>query len=81
MVICSSLGVSAWLVTGVAIVDTTFATTTPPDEAGATAPPPETPLSGDLDALLSDALGDRDGGIAALSVHDGVTTKAVAGDR
>ena len=73
------VGVSAWLVTGVAIVDTTFATTTPPDEAGATAPPPETPLSGDLDALLNDALGDRDGGIAALSVRDGVTTKAVAG--
>jgi D-alanyl-D-alanine carboxypeptidase len=68
------------LLTGLAIGDTTFATTTtPPDDAAGAAPPPETSPSGDLDALLVDVLGEQDGGIAVLSIHDGVTTTAVAG--
>ena len=75
------IGLSSWLLTGLAIGDTTFATTTPPDEASVTAPPPETSSSDDLDALLVDVLGEQDGGIAVLSIRDGVTTSAVAGDR
>ena len=66
--------------TGLAITDTTFATTTPPGEASATAPLPETSSSGDIDALLVDALGEQDGGIAVLSIRDGETTTAVVGD-
>ena len=72
------VGLSSSL-TSLAIADTTFATTTPPDEASVTAPPPETSSSDDLDALLVDALGEQDGGIAVLSIRDGVTTSAVAG--
>jgi D-alanyl-D-alanine carboxypeptidase len=39
------------------------------------------PSSGDddLDALLVDALGERDGGVAVLSIRDGETVAAVAG--
>ena len=66
--------------TSLAIADTTFATTTPADdEATATAPSPETSSSDDLDALLVDALGGQDGGIAVLSIRDGTATSAVAG--
>ena len=73
------VGLSSWLLASLAIADTTFATTTPPDEASGTAPPPETSSSDDLDALLVDALGEQDGGIAVLSIRDGETTTAVAG--
>jgi D-alanyl-D-alanine carboxypeptidase len=42
---------------------------------------PETSSSDDdLDALLVDALGEHDGGIAVLSIRDGETTTAVAGN-
>jgi D-alanyl-D-alanine carboxypeptidase len=34
----------------------------------------------DLDALVVDALGEQDGGIAVLSIRDGETTAAVAGN-
>jgi D-alanyl-D-alanine carboxypeptidase len=76
---CSLLVVG--LSTSLAIAaDTTFATTTPPDEASATAQSPETTSSDDLDVLLVDALGDQAGGIAALSIRDGTTSSAVAGN-
>ncbi len=69
------------LLTSLAIGGTTLATTTPPnDEASGTAPPPATSSSDDLDALLVDALGEQDGGVAVLSIRDGTTTSAVAGD-
>ena len=69
------------LLTSLAICGTTLATTTPPnDEASGTAPPPATSSSDDLDALLVDALGEQDGGVAVLSIRDGTTTSAVAGD-
>jgi D-alanyl-D-alanine carboxypeptidase len=67
------------LLTSLAIADTTFATTTVPDDANATAPP-EASSSDDLDALLVDALRERGGGIAVLSIRDGETTTAVAGN-
>jgi D-alanyl-D-alanine carboxypeptidase len=68
------------VLTSLSIADTTFATTTPADdEASATAPPLETSSSEDLDALLVDALGEQDGGIAVLSIRDGTATSAVAG--
>jgi D-alanyl-D-alanine carboxypeptidase len=74
------VGVSSWLLTSSALGDTTFAATTPPnDDASVGASPPETPSSDDLDAVLVDALGEQHGGIAALSIRDGVTTTAVAG--
>ena len=73
------VSLSSWLLASLAIADTTFATTTPPDEASGTAPPPDTSSSDDLDALLVDALGERDGGIAVLSIRDDETTTAVAG--
>ena len=65
--------------TSLAIGDMTFATTTPPDEASDTAPPLEPSSTDDLDALLVDALGEQDGGIAVLSIRHDETTTAVAG--
>ena len=41
---------------------------------------PATSSSDDLDALLVDALGEQDGGVAVLSIRDGTATSAVAGD-
>ena len=74
------VGLSSWMLTSLAIADATLATTTPPDEASATAPPPEASSNDDLDALLVDALGEQDGGIAVLSIRDGTTTSAVVGN-
>jgi D-alanyl-D-alanine carboxypeptidase len=74
------VGLSSWLLTSLAIADMTFATTTPPDEASVTAQSLEMTSSDGLDVLLVDALGDQAGGIAALSIRDGTTSSAVAGD-
>jgi D-alanyl-D-alanine carboxypeptidase len=80
--------VSSWLLTGLAVGHTSFASTTPSDETSATAPsdetsataPPAATSGDDLDALLVDALDEHDGGISALSIRDGVTTTAVTGE-
>lgn len=73
--------VSSWMMISMAIGGTaTFATTTPPDEAGRIAPLLEPSPSGDLDAVVIDFLGDQDGGIAVLLIRNGETTTAVVGD-
>ena len=73
-------GLTSLLLTGLAVADTAAAAATTPDETSATSSPSESSSADALDAVLVDALGDRDGGVAVLSIRDGESTTAVIGD-
>ncbi len=72
-------GLTSLVLTGLAVADTAAVAATTPDEASATSSPPESSADA-LNAVLVDALGDRDGGVAVLSIRDGESTTAVIGD-
>lgn len=73
-------GLTSLFLTGLAVADTAAAAATTPDETSATSSPSESSSADALDAVLVDALGDRDGGVAVLSIRDGESTTAVIGD-
>jgi D-alanyl-D-alanine carboxypeptidase len=73
-------GLSASLPISLAIADTAAATTTSPNEAGASSSPSEPSSDDALDGLLVDALGEQSGGSVVLSIRDGESTAAAVGD-
>jgi D-alanyl-D-alanine carboxypeptidase len=66
--------------TGLAAADATAAAATAPDDPSATSSPSESSSADALNAVLLDALGDRDGGVAVLWIRDGEATTTVIGD-